>query len=290
MIVLVNSAILWLINMQGKIIKNISNLYVVLSNNNTYDCHARGKFKNNNIIPLVGDNCNIDPDKKYILDILPRKNHLERPHVANVDIALIITSVKEPILSLNLLDKEISSIELNNVEPVIVFSKIDLLTPSELQEINFLKEYYQKIGYKVYFNTELDLLKSYLKNKEIVVTGQTGAGKSTFINSLGDFNIKTNAISHHLGRGKHTTRHAEIYYADGINIIDTPGFSSLELNKYTKEQIRDSFKEFNHDNCQFKDCMHDKERICGVKEFVASNDILRSRYDNYLAFLKEAQK
>jgi ribosome biogenesis GTPase len=275
--------------MQGKIVKNISNLYDVLVDNTIYHAKARGKFKNMNITPLVGDEVKIDIEKNYIMEILPRYNCLDRPRVSNVDIALIITSCKEPNISLNLLDKEITSIVLNNIEPVIVFSKLDLLNPTEINTIETLKSYYQKIGYQVFYNTEMPLLKKYLANKEIVVTGQTGSGKSTFINKLGNLNIETNEISHALGRGKHTTRHAEIYHIDNINIIDTPGFSSLDINKYTKKEIADSFIEFKSYSCRFKDCLHDKEIDCGVKEALNNNLILRSRYDNYLAFLKEAQ-
>lgn len=275
--------------MQGKIVKNISNLYDVLVGNTIYHAKARGKFKNMNITPLVGDEVKIDIEKNYIMEILPRYNCLDRPRVSNVDIALIITSCKEPNISLNLLDKEITSIVLNNIEPVIVFSKLDLLNPTEINTIETLKSYYQKIGYQVFYNTEMPLLKKYLANKEIVVTGQTGSGKSTFINKLGNLNIETNEISHALGRGKHTTRHAEIYHIDNINIIDTPGFSSLDINKYTKKEIADSFIEFKSYSCRFKDCLHDKEIDCGVKEALNNNLILRSRYDNYLAFLKEAQ-
>ncbi len=275
--------------MQGKIVKNISNLYDVLVDNTIYHAKARGKFKNMNITPLVGDEVKIDIEKNYIMEILPRYNCLDRPRVSNVDIALIITSCKEPNISLNLLDKEITSIVLNNIEPVIVFSKLDLLNPTEINTIETLKSYYQKIGYQVFYNTEMPLLKKYLANKEIVVTGQTGSGKSTFINKLGNLSIETNEISHALGRGKHTTRHAEIYHIDNINIIDTPGFSSLDINKYTKKEIADSFIEFKSYSCRFKDCLHDKEIDCGVKEALNNNLILRSRYDNYLAFLKEAQ-
>ena len=133
---------------KGKIVKNISNLYDVLIDNKIITCKPRGKFKNMNITPLVGDNCLIDIDNNYIMEILPRKNELKRPHVANCDIALIITSCKEPTLSLNLLDKEISLITLNNVEPVIVFTKLDLLNQEELKEIDKLRRYYSKY-YKV---------------------------------------------------------------------------------------------------------------------------------------------
>lgn len=275
--------------MQGKIIKNISNQYDVLVDNTIYHAKARGKFRNINLTPLVGDNVVIDTAKSYIMDILPRQNCLDRPRVSNVDIALIITSCKEPNISLNLLDKEITSIVLNNIEPVLVFTKSDLLNDKELEEINHIKEYYHKIGYQVFFNKDLKDIEDYLANKVIVVTGQTGSGKSTFINKLGNLNIETNSISHALGRGKHTTRHAEIYHINNINIIDTPGFSSLDISKYTKKEIADSFIEFNNYQCRFKDCLHNKEIDCGVKEALNSGLILQSRYDNYLAFLKEAQ-
>src|SRR5574344_50227 len=128
--------------MQGKIIKNISNTYDVLVNEKVYSAKARGKFKNMNITPVVGDNCTIDINKNYIIEILPRHNYLDRPHVSNVDIGLIITSCKQPDISLNLLDKEISSIELSNIEPVIVLTKIDLLNNDEMKQINNLKKYY----------------------------------------------------------------------------------------------------------------------------------------------------
>ena len=275
--------------MQGKLIKNISNQYDVLVDNTIYHAKARGKFRNINLTPLVGDNVVIDTAKSYIMDILPRQNCLDRPRVSNVDIALIITSCKEPNISLNLLDKEITSIVLNNIEPVLVFTKSDLLNDKELEEINHIKEYYHKIGYQVFFNKDLKDIEDYLANKVIVVTGQTGSGKSTFINKLGNLNIETNSISHALGRGKHTTRHAEIYHINNINIIDTPGFSSLDISKYTKKEIADSFIEFNNYQCRFKDCLHNKEIDCGVKEALNSGLILQSRYDNYLAFLKEAQ-
>lgn len=269
--------------MNGKIVKNISNSYDVLIDNQIITCHARGKFKNINLTPLVGDNVVIDINNKYILDILPRKNELERPRVANCDVALIITSCKEPDLSLNLLDKQISLITLSNVEPVIIFTKLDLLKKEELKEISMLKEYYQSIGYQVFYKEETKDINKYLKNKEVVLTGQSGAGKSTFLNMLGNLDIKTSEISYALGRGKHTTRHVEIYRINDINFLDTPGFSSISLDNYSKEQIRDSFIEFGKYSCKFKDCMHDKEMECAIKN---NKDILESRYLNYLNFIR----
>lgn len=273
--------------MQGKIIKNISNLYSVLVGDKVYDCKPRGKFRNLNITPLVGDEVIIDEKNNYILDILPRKNELNRPYIANVDIALILSSLKTPELSLYLLDKQITFLVLHNIKPVIVFSKLDLANEELLNNVNELSKYYESIGIEVFYNNELDELKEFLKGKEVVITGQTGAGKSTLINKLGDLNIKTNDISYALGRGKHTTRHVEIYNFDGINIADTPGFSALDIIGYSKEEIRDAFFEFNDSDCKFKDCMHNKEKECSVKDKVEKKLILKSRYDNYIRIISE---
>lgn len=273
--------------MQGKIIKNISNLYSVLADNKIYDCKPRGKFRNLNITPLVGDEVIIDEKNNYILDILPRKNELNRPYIANVDIALILTSLRTPELSLFLLDKQITFLILHKIKPAIVFSKIDLADESLLKKVDDLSRYYESIGIEVFYNNELDKLKKYLRGKEVVITGQTGAGKSTLINKLGDLNIKTNEISYALGRGKHTTRHVEIYNFDGIDIADTPGFSALDIVGYTKEEIRDAYPEFNNSNCRFKDCMHNKEKDCEVKDKVEKKLILKSRYDNYIRIISE---
>ena len=269
--------------MVGKIVKNISNSYDVLIDDKVITCKPRGKFKKDNLTPLVGDNVYVDVDNNYIMDILPRKNELIRPRVANCDIALIITSCKEPDLSLNLLDKEISLVTLSNVEPVIIFTKIDLLNDKEMEYIDSLKKYYKRIGYQVFYKNETNKIKEYLKNKEVVLTGQSGAGKSTFLNEIGNLNIKTDQISYALGRGKHTTRHVEIYNIDNINFLDTPGFSSISLDNYSKEEIKNSFVEFKEYLCKYKDCMHDKEIGCKVKN---NDEILKTRYLNYLNFIK----
>lgn len=270
--------------MEGKIVKNISNSYDVLIDNEIITCQPRGKFRNLNLTPLVGDIVDIDYKNHYILDILDRRNELKRPRVANVDIALIITSVTEPTLSLNLLDKTISLIHLSRIEPVIVFTKLDLL--DDLKEITNIRKYYEKIGYKVFYNTEKDDIINYLQGKTVVLTGQSGAGKSTLINRLGDLSIKTNEISKALGRGKHTTRHVEIYHINDVDFLDTPGFSSLDLSEYSKEEIRNSFVEFSTIDCKFQDCMHDKEISCDIKNKVISGYILTSRYENYLSFIR----
>lgn len=275
--------------MEGIIIKNISNDYVVLCKNGEYICKPRGKFRNDKITPLVGDNVVIDPDNKYILDIKPRKNMLIRPSVANIDQALIITSVKEPDFSTNLLDKLLVVITYNNIEPVICLTKLDLLNDSELKEIDEYIKYYESIGYKVILNTDKKELKEILKNKLTVITGQSGAGKSTLLNTLDkNLELKTNEISKALGRGKHTTRHVELYHIyDGL-VVDTPGFSAIDLSDIPNIGIRDNMKEMydNLDDCKYRDCMHIKEDGCAVKKKVETGEILQSRYNNYKSFIE----
>lgn len=269
--------------MEGKIVKIISNLYTVEANNNLYNCRARGKIKYNKLTPLVGDKVLFDNKEKYILEILPRKNSLDRPSISNIDSALIITSVKKPDLSLNLLDKQITLCVINNIEPIIVFTKLDLLNKKDLKYIKSIMKYYSNIGIKVCINNNLFKLKKYIKNKTLVLTGQTGAGKSTLMNKLDKkLNLATNEISEALGRGKHTTRHVELFKYKTSFIADTPGFSSLDLNNVNLEDIKNSFIEFKNVNCPYKDCTHTNENECTIKELVNNNKILKSRYENYL--------
>lgn len=271
----------------GMIVKNISDNYSVKVKNNIYICKPRGKFRNEGLTPLVGDVVEIDAENNYILNILDRKNELERPSISNVDIALIVTSVKKPDLSLYLLDKLITSVILKKIEPVICFTKIDLLNKKEQKNLKIIKKYYKKIGYKVFTNVEIHRMLKYLKNKTVVLAGQTGAGKSSLLNLISpSLNLKTGEISDALGRGKHTTRHTEFFFIKNILIADTPGFSALDLNKYSKEQIRDSFIEFAKHQCEFKNCMHIKENNCEIKNEVEKKHILKSRYDNYCSFIK----
>lgn len=275
--------------MQGQIIKNISNDYTVLVNDKRLVCKARGKFRKLNLTPLVGDQVIIDEKNNYILDILPRKNSLVRPPVSNIDQVIIITSVKHPDFDTNLLDKMLSIVEFNNIKPLICITKMDLLNEEESLLINDYIAYYKKIGYEVLFNTELEKLKDLLSEKINVFTGQSGAGKSTLLNKLdSNLNIKTNEISLALNRGKHTTRHTELINMNNAWVADTPGFSSLDFIGMTKSDIRDNFIEFNtyKDKCKYKDCMHNLEDVCEVKNKVADNTILKSRYENYLKFIK----
>ncbi|MDD3341573.1 MAG: ribosome small subunit-dependent GTPase A [Bacilli bacterium] len=276
--------------MTGRIIKQISNDYTVLSDSMQYVCKARGKFRNMKVSPLVGDIVEFDSENNYILKIEKRKNELVRPQVANTDQAILITSVKDPDFSTNLLDKLLTVIEYNSIKPVIIFTKMDLLKEEEKEQIESYIAYYKKIGYACFYNTEIDAIKNIFKDKISVFTGQSGAGKSTLLNHLDlDLQIKTAEISKALGRGKHTTRHTELLSMLGGMVADTPGFSSMDLTTIPAPAIRDSFADFNlyRDMCKYKDCMHDKEDDCCIKEKVKEGSILPSRYENYLKFIHE---
>lgn len=275
--------------MEGRIIKNISNDYVVKVDNELYTCKPRGKFRISNLTPLVGDIVEIDNNNNYIIDIKKRKNSLIRPSVSNIDKAIIVTSVK-PKLDTNLLDKLLVLTMYNNIEPVICFTKLDLLNLEELKEINSIINYYESIGYVTVKNTQIDKIKSILKNNLSVFVGQSGAGKSSLLNKLDSkLELKTNEISKALGRGKHTTRHVELFEVCEGLVVDTPGFSSLDLSSLSNMDIRDNMKEMfdNLDKCKYRDCMHYKEDGCYVKSLVDDNVILKSRYDNYISFLRK---
>ena len=271
--------------MEGIIIKND---YTVHANDKDYVCKPRGKFRNLKVTPLVGDEVVFDENNNYLLDIKPRKNELVRPPVANIDQAVIVMSIAQPDFSDNLLDKLLCIIEFNNIKPIICFTKLDLLKEEEKDSASKFMDYYKKIGYDVYINTELDKIKDIFKDKVTVFTGQSGAGKSTLLNKLNpNLNIKTDEISKALGRGKHTTRHVElINIFDGL-VADTPGFSSLSFIDMTNDDIKDNFIEFNtyRDKCAYKDCKHNLEDDCEIKRQLKDKNILDSRYENYIKFI-----
>lgn len=278
--------------MIGRIIKIVSNDYTVkCEDGNTYICKARGVFRNKKITPLVGDFVKITKEKNLIEEIIKRKNELIRPPVSNIDIALVVTSAKEPDFSSNLLDKMIDIIEFNNIMPVICISKYDLL--DNTKEMDEIIAYYKKIGYKVFINTQIEDIKKIFKDNITILTGQTGVGKSSLINKLEkSMDLKTGEISKALGRGKHTTRHTELFELFDGYVADTPGFSSLNFIGMNKEDIRDNFIEFNEykDKCKYRDCMHVNEDDCEIKRRVANNEILKSRYDNYVKFILEKRE
>lgn len=272
--------------MKGRIIKNISNDYTVNAEGKEYICKPRGKFRNDSIKPLVGDIVTFDENNNYILSIDKRKNELIRPSIANIDTAVIVTSVKDPDFDSYLLDKTLTIISYNNIEPIIYFTKLDLLNNEETKEITKYINYYKEIGYTV--STSQQDLMTLIKNKTVVFTGQSGAGKSTLLNKINpDLSLKTDEISKYLGRGKHTTRHTELYDINNTFIVDTPGFSKIDFGNMTPIEIRDNMKEMfdNLKECKYDDCMHTKEDGCHVIELLNNNKILPSRYNNYRNFI-----
>ena len=272
--------------MKGRIIKNISNDYTVDSMGQQYICKPRGKFRLENTVPLVGDIVEFDDKNNYITGIYPRKNELIRPSISNIDIAVIVTSVKNPNFDTYLLDKTLTIISYNNIIPIIYFTKLDLLNDDESNEINKYIKYYQKIGYIV--ATQKDELLALIDKKSVVFTGQSGAGKSTLLNKISPvLKLKTDEISMALGRGKHTTRHTELYDINGTYIADTPGFSKIDFNDIDKTAIRDNMHEMfdNLQFCKYSDCMHINEIGCHVLELVKNKEILESRYNNYIDFI-----
>jgi len=274
--------------LKGQIVKNSSDLYFISFEDKIYPCKCRGIFRKEHITPVVGDYVLFNKDKLLVEKILDRKNYFERPRVSNIDQAFLVTSLKEPDLSLNLLDKFLSLMELNHVKPIICLTKKDLVSDDEWINFEGIISYYENIGYQVIYNTEIERIKRLLSGKTSVFTGQTGVGKSSLLNRLNpNWNLEVGEISKALGRGKHTTRVVELFSINDGKVMDTPGFSSLELRNYKKDEIRSSFLEFSLYPCVYKDCTHTNEVECNVKKHVISHDILESRYENYLSFIKE---
>lgn len=277
---------------EGLIIKSISGEYTIVTNENlTYVCKPRGKFRLDEVSPKVGDRVEFDEVNKYILKIKPRKSDLIRPVIANVDKVFLLFSCKEPDLNLNLLDRMLSIIEYEGIEAVIVFTKYDL---SIIEEVEPIMQYYQKIGYRVYKASfehliNNDILRE-INDNISVFTGQSGVGKSTLLNYLNkDLNLKTDKISYALGRGKHTTRHVELLKIGNGWIADTPGFGIADFDDIDLLTLSHTFVEFfeHSKDCKFKGCTHVNEPGCKIKELVKNNEILESRYQNYLTFVKE---
>ncbi len=285
--------------MQGKIIKGIAGFYYVyVISLGVYECKAKGIFRNRNIKPLVGDNVLIDiidekEKKGNIIDILDRQNELIRPAVANVDQALVIFATADPSPNLNLLDRFLIMMLKQHVNTIICFNKKDIVSE---KEIGLLKETYIKCGYQVVFTSTFTedgiiTLKELIKNKTTVLAGPSGVGKSSIINLIQpNANMETGDISIKIRRGKHTTRHSELFYVgENSFIMDTPGFSSLYINEMEKEELKDFFVEFQEyeGDCRFNGCVHINEPNCAVKAALKDGKISSIRYDNYKELYEE---
>ena len=283
----------------GKIIKGIGGFYYVDTENGLYECRARGIFRKNKITPLVGDRVSIsvvdEENKKGVVEeIEERDTELVRPPIANVDKALIVFAIKNPAPNLSLLDRFIVLAEKENLEIVIVFTKVDLDADGELLEE--LKSIYEVSGYKVIpvsnkLKLNIDKIKEELKENTVVFAGPSGVGKSSLLNEVDkNFELKTGEVSDKIKRGKHTTRHAELLKLEcGGMVADTPGFSSLTLDDIDESELKEYFIEFDkHDDCRFGSrCIHENEPSCAVKEAVENGDISKKRYESYIQLLNE---
>lgn len=283
---------------QGMIIKALSGFYYVANDEGITQCRGRGIFRKNKITPLVGDLVEFQADNEtegYILEVLHRKNELVRPPIANVDNAILVFSAVKPDFSTLLLDRFLVLIEFNGIKPIICISKMDLVDEQTLHEIEEYVADYRKIGYEVLLTSKreeasIKKLYSLLQNSISVVAGQSGVGKSSLLNQLRPgLAIKTNIISTHLGRGKHTTRHVELIEVGSGLVADTPGFSSLEFTDMNIEDVAESFVELKRQkqHCKFRGCTHLSEPKCTVKEAVELGIIPRYRYDHYVQFIQE---
>ncbi len=276
--------------MQGRIICINTSIHKVLLENNTIlDCKTRGKLRNMDISPVVGDFVIVDTDKQVIEKVLKRKNYLERPLISNIDKLLIVMSTAIPSFSSYLIDKFLIIAKSNNIEPIIVITKTDMISFKEKIDVKKYIKYYRKIGIKTYMNKDVLKIKKEFKGSVVALCGQTGAGKSSLLNRIdASLSLKTGEVSLSLGRGKHTTRLVELLEVNQGLIADTPGFSSLEI-KIPKNDIKKYYPEFNI-QCKYKSCNHIKEDGCKVIELVNKNKIPKWRYDNYLKFLEEVGK
>lgn len=282
--------------MNGIIIKAISGFYYVSDGENTYECKARGSFRESGVSPLVGDRAEFEQTEEQrgvVTAVLPRKNLLSRPPVANIDKLFIVSSYEKPAPNAYIIDKLTALAEYKEIEPIIVFNKCDMGGFEEWESI------YKTAGFKVYTvsaeNGEgINALKAELKDCISAFTGNSGVGKSSILNVLFDgLELKTGAVSEKLGRGRHTTRHTELFsLPEGGFVADTPGFSSLEYecNDYGfKESLVSCFRDLSKyaDGCRFTSCTHTVEKGCNIIGAVESGEISESRHKSYVALFEE---
>lgn len=288
--------------MQGKIIKGIAGFYYVhIPNEGIYECKAKGIFRKENRKPLVGDD--VDMEVTHVKDaegnitqILPRKNALIRPAVANIDQALLIFAMTKPEPNYNLLDRFLIMMRRQGLECILCFNKQDL---SDAGQQECIENIYAHSGCSILFASAerkegIDQLAEVLHGKTTAVAGPSGVGKSSLVNCLQKGKqMETGAISEKIARGKHTTRHSElIAVSDSTYIMDTPGFSSLSLFDIEKEELKAFYPEFRpyETQCKFITCAHIHEPVCGVREALGENRISRVRYENYVTFYEELKE
>ncbi|MGY3729500.1 ribosome small subunit-dependent GTPase A [Lactococcus termiticola] len=274
---------------KGRILRSLAGFYdVQTEDSQVYQTRARGNFRKKGMKPVVGDFVDFSAEENsegYVLDIYERKNQLIRPSVANIDQAVVIMSTVSPDFSLNLLDRFLVFLEHKQIRPLIYISKLDLVEAGSFEQI---KSDYEAIGYAIFFD-EAEL-RDELKGKVTVFMGQTGVGKTTLLNKLApEMELATGETSEKLGRGRHTTRHVELYpLMEGL-IADTPGFSSLDYEVDNQPDLNEAFPEILRIShaCKFRECSHTHEPDCAVKTALEAGEILASRYQNYTQLLSE---
>ena len=284
---------------EGKIIKALSGFYYVLNKDKEIiQCRGRGVFRKNKITPLVGDEVHYQAENEtdgYILEVKERKNELVRPPIANVEQAILVFSAVEPDFSTVLLDRFLVLVESNHITPIICITKMDLASKEEQETLAVYADNYRKAGYKVVLTSSetaegIEDLYPFITGEISVFAGQSGVGKSSLLNVLRpDLQLKTDDISSHLGRGKHTTRHVELIEINGGLVADTPGFSSLEFTEIEQEDLQNYFPDIQElsSSCKFRGCMHLKEPKCAVKQAIDAGDLPRYRYEHYITFIDE---